>query len=154
MNNYNADESLPLLMMDCVKCMRESLNTTFSSAGYKISHEQWTVLVHLGQEDGISQQDLADRSGRSKVSIMNLLKKLEKGGFIVRENNPLDGRYNCVFLTDTGRDLQNALIPLAKQNILRMTQGMTGAEVYGMKKRVRQIKNNINALSMADVENR
>ncbi len=144
MTKYDIEESLPMLMANCVKFMRESLNATFLNAGFDITQEQWNILVYLGHEDGISQQVLADRYGRSKVSTMNLLKKLEKQGLVLRETHPTDARYNCVYLTVAGRMLQKTLIPLAKGNIQRMSKGISDDEIELLKTLVRKISKNLN----------
>ncbi len=133
-----------MLMATCVKYMRESLNATFSMAGFDVTQEQWNILVHLAHQDGISQQDLANRYGRSKVSTMNLLKKLEKRGLVCRETNPLDGRYNRVYLTEEGRKLQQDLIPFAKANIGRMSNGIDNSDIETLKKIIREITKNLN----------
>jgi DNA-binding MarR family transcriptional regulator len=142
---YDINESLPMLMMTCVKFMREGLNSTFSNAGFEVTNEQWNILVHLAQQDGISQQVLADAYGRSKVSVLNLLKKLEKSGLVVRKPNPADGRYNCVYLTNEGRKLQQTLIPLAKKNIARMCAGLDEKEIAYLKNVMRTMTKNIKA---------
>jgi DNA-binding MarR family transcriptional regulator len=142
---YDINESLPLLMMTCVKHIREGLNSTFAKAGFDVTHEQWNILVHLAQQDGISQQVLADNYGRSKVSVLNLLKKLEKRKLVVRKPNPVDGRYNCVYLTTEGRKLQRTLIPLAKANIARMSNGLDEKEVEFLKQLTRKITQNISS---------
>lgn len=75
-----------MLIAKCEKHMRESLNKRFREAGYNVTTEQWIILVHLGQ------QELADRYDRSKVSALNLIRKLEKTGHILRKSDPVDGR--------------------------------------------------------------
>ncbi len=89
---YDVNESFPMLIANCEKHMRESLNKRFREAGYSITTEQWIILVHLGQQDGISQQELANRYNRSKVSALNLIKKLKKDEYVVRETDPNDAR--------------------------------------------------------------
>jgi DNA-binding MarR family transcriptional regulator len=142
---YDINDSLPMMMMTCVKFMRESLNAVFSKAGFDVTNEQWNILVHLAQQDGISQQVLADCYGRSKVSVLNLLKKLEKRKLVVRKPNPVDGRYNCVYLTTEGRNLQRTLIPLAKANIAKMCKDLDKKEIEFLKQMTQTMTKNIKA---------
>nr|WP_321466435.1 MarR family transcriptional regulator [uncultured Desulfobulbus sp.] len=118
------EESLPVLMATCVKCMRESLNARFAQRGAGISSEQWIVLTHLTHQDGISQQELATRCSRTEVSVFNLLKKLESSGFVLRLRDPVDARCKRVFLTSEGRKQQRSLLPVAQENMARMCAGV------------------------------
>jgi len=140
---YDVENSFPMLIGTCVKYMRDSLNHRFRDAGFNVTSEQWILLVHLAQQDGISQQDLADRYHRSKVSAFNLIKKLEKRDLIIRRPDPVDGRRNRVFLTAKGRRLQHALIPLAKKNIAHMSRGVADEDIDRMKTIVRKITANL-----------
>ncbi len=121
---FDLEESLPVLMATCVKCMRESLNAHFAQRGAGISSEQWIVLTHLTHQDGISQQELATRCSRTEVSILNLLKKLESSGFVLRLRDPVDARCKRVFLTGEGRKQQRSLLPVAQENMSRMCAGL------------------------------
>ncbi len=96
-------DALSWLMATCSKTLRERLAVRFTKAGYAVTPEQWAILGRLGQEDGLSQQALADRFHRSKVAAFQLISKLEKQGLVVRRSDPGDGRSNLVFLTDEGR---------------------------------------------------
>jgi DNA-binding MarR family transcriptional regulator len=142
-NTYDIAESFPVLMMTCVKHLRESLNAYFIEAGQSVTTEQWLILTFLAHQDGVSQQHLANRYDRSKVSTMALLKKLEKNGLIIRKPDPVDGRSNLVYLTSEGRALQHSLIPLAKENITRMSKNVSPEDIEQLKSILRKITKNL-----------
>lgn len=142
---YDVNESFPMLMSTCVKFMRESLNDRFSTAGFPITSEQWIILTFLAERDGVSQQDLAKRYDRSEVSILNLLKKLELSELIIRQRDPVDGRCNRVYLTIKGRKLHQQLIPHAKANIARMSEGIRDEELEQLKGIIRKINSNLHS---------
>lgn len=138
------EESLPLLLATCVKCIRDSLNTRFLTAGSSITSEQWGVLAVLAQQDGISQQDLAKRISRTEVSVLNLLKKLEAKDYVLRQRDPVDGRYNRVFLTVAGRRIQEELIPVVLENRSRAFKGLEKEEIATLKKILKKMIENTN----------
>ena len=140
---YDIDDAFPYMMDTCVKLMKESLNDRFSAAGFDITSEQWKVLAFLWKQDGLTQQDLADRLGRSKVSVFNILKRMEKTNLVVRAPDPTDGRSKRVFLTSEGRTIQKELVTLAKENKLHMTEGLSRDEIEQMKKIIRKIITNL-----------
>lgn len=140
---YDVNDSFPMLLAKCEKFMRESLNKRFKDAGFNVTTEQWIILVHLGQQDGLTQQDLADRYNRSKVSALNLVRKLEKAGYVIRESDPVDRRCNRVYLTSNGRKLLQTLVPLAKANIAYMSEGISIEEIELLKSIVKKITGNM-----------
>jgi len=141
---YDINESFPMLMSNCVKLMRESLNARLIKNGFMLSSEQWILLVFLAKQDGITQQVLAGHCGITKVSVLNLIKKLEKTGLIVRHPDPVDGRSNRVYLTLEGRELQQALIPIVNENTQRIMQGIDDNDIEHLKQTVRRIITNLN----------
>ncbi|MFT6927979.1 MAG: DNA-binding MarR family transcriptional regulator [Psychromonas sp.] len=142
-NKYIVDESFPMMMSTCVKYMRETLNARFTKSGCNITSEQWMLLIYLAEQDGITQQTLAGFCAISKVSVLNLIKKLEINNLIVRHPDPVDARSNRVYLTNKGRKIKNSLIPLAKANIKQMTEGISNDDIELLKRTVKKITINL-----------
>lgn len=140
---YDVNESFPMLIANCEKYMRESLNARFRDAGYRVTTEQWVILVHLDHQDGISQQAIADRYDRSKVSAFNLIKKLKKEGYVLRKTDPNDARSKLIYLTQKGKNLLQKLIPIAKENIKAMSRGIGTEEIRVLKQVARKIIQNL-----------
>lgn len=135
-------DALSWLMATCSKVLRERLAVRFTKAGYSITPEQWAILGRLGQEDGLSQQAVADRFHRSKVAAFQLISKLEKQGLVERRSDPDDGRSNLVYLTDEGRRVQEALVELANENMAAALRGVSEADLETAKSVVRRIISN------------
>ena len=135
-------DALSWLMATCSKLLRESLQQHFMNAGYKVTPSQWAILAHLWQQDGLSQQALASRFHRSKVSAFQLINRLEKQGLVVRRSDPEDGRSNLIFLTPKGRSIQSALVALASENMARALNGISDADLDTAKSVVRKMINN------------
>lgn len=113
----------------CARRVQEGLIKSFASAGHRVSPEQWSIIVHLWQDNDQTQQALADRFHRSKVAAFHLITKLEEQGIVERRPNPDDGRSNLVHLTAQGRAMAAELIPLGQQNIERALRGIPPEEV-------------------------
>ena len=140
---YNVEESFPMLMATCVKYMRETLIARFTDVGQSITSEQWMILTLLVEQDGVPQKDIAERSDRSEVATLNLLKKLELSGFVVRRPDPVDGRSRRVFLTIEGRKLQRSLIPHAVANVTQMTEDIPLEDVQQLTSILKKITRNL-----------
>src|ERR1700738_1252196 len=70
---------------------------------------QWMVLFRLGQQEGLSQVDLADVLELQPISLVRLLDRLVEHGLLERRHDPRDRRANRLFLTASGRQLVDDL---------------------------------------------
>lgn len=141
-DNFPTD-ALSWLMATCSKVLRESLQVRFSKAGFQVTPEQWAILARLFQQDGLSQQTLANLFHRSKVAAFQLISRLESQGLIVRGADPGDGRANLIYLTPAGRSIQAKLVALAQENMGRALAGISEADLETAKMVIRKIIANV-----------
>lgn len=73
-----------------------------------LNNSQFDVLAHVGANEGIVQQELADSLLVTKGNVAQLLGRMEERSLIVRRP---EGRTNRLFLTDEGRKLFNEVVP-------------------------------------------
>ena len=67
-----------------------------------ITFEMLQVLRCLWEEQGISQQVLAERIAKGKAALSNLIMNLEKKNYVYRLESPSDRRNKQVFLSEEG----------------------------------------------------
>lgn len=91
-----------------------------------ITAEQWTILFHLWQEEGLTQQELANLTFRDKPSITRLINNLEKMSLVIRVNDKQDRRSNLIYLTKEGRKLKEEGM---KQSAITLTEATAGLEL-------------------------
>ena len=60
------------------------------------------ILELLCEQDGISQQQIAERLGIRPQSVSEAITVLEERGFILKEQSPTDRRVTLIFLTVAG----------------------------------------------------
>jgi len=139
---YNIDGSFGWLMSTASQQLKQGLDKKFSDAGLDVTSEQWRLLVPLWNEDGLSQQALANIYRRSKVAVFKLIGGLEKKGFVTRSPDPDDRRSNQIFLTRKGKEIQDTMIRLAKENLSEAAQGISDNDLQTFKKVLRQLIKN------------
>jgi DNA-binding MarR family transcriptional regulator len=66
---------------------------------------QYSVLVVIAANPGLSQSDLADRLGIERARLVRVLDKLEKRGLTQRLASPTDRRSHALRLTREGQKL-------------------------------------------------
>ena len=70
-----------------------------------ISHSQHLLLMVLASGEFSSQKEIANRLNISPAAVTMALKKLEAEGFITKNTNPNDTRFNFVNLTEKGENV-------------------------------------------------
>lgn len=76
--------------------------------------QSW-VLLHLTQEDGLRQADLAERMAIATVTISKLIDRLAARGFVERKPDRTDRRTNRIFATHKARDMLHPMREAQRQ---------------------------------------
>jgi DNA-binding MarR family transcriptional regulator len=118
-SKHQAQEPLAILVDRVRRSLLLRLQNNFSKAGHDITGEQWMLLHLLWQEEGRSQQQLANKLGKNKASIVPMLDRLEKKNIIVRIQDKTDGRQKLIYLTSQGKSLEVELEALNDENLER-----------------------------------
>jgi DNA-binding MarR family transcriptional regulator len=92
---------------------------------HHLNSGQLDLLFHIGSADGLSQQELAERTGHSKANVSQLLDKLESAGLAQRAP---EGRAYAVSITDEGRRLLGSLMPQQERLVLEQCRQLTRDE--------------------------
>ncbi|BAV09864.1 transcriptional regulator, MarR family [Filimonas lacunae] len=119
------------------------LQKNFRQAGLDVTIEQWSLLYHLWKEDGLSQQELCNRTFRDKPSITRLVDNLEKQNLVKRVSSKEDRRINLVYLTESARELQETTIQLANQTMEEALAEVNKADIEVTKKVLQQVYDNL-----------
>jgi DNA-binding MarR family transcriptional regulator len=72
-------------------------------AAFDIRPAQFSVLVVIEANQGLSQADLADTLGIERARLVRLLDGLERRGLTRRKASPIDRRSHALFLTEPGQ---------------------------------------------------
>ena len=119
------------------------LQKNFRLAGLEITIEQWSVLYHLRKQDGMSQQELCNRTFRDKPSITRLIDNLEKQKLVKRMPSKEDRRINLVCLTESAKLLQDKTIELANQTMDEALVGVHKNEIEIVKLVFQKVYDNL-----------
>jgi DNA-binding MarR family transcriptional regulator len=78
----------------------------------------------LWQDDGCSQQTLADRTHKDKPGITRLIDNLEKESLVERRPDAKDRRLNLIFLTPKGKIIEREVIEIVNQTLEDAIKGI------------------------------
>jgi len=142
-NQFKRGELYSVINAMAAASVARRMQKNFRNAGLDITIEQWSILYHLWKEDGLSQQELCNRTYRDKPSITRLIDNLEKQQLVKRTASVSDRRVNLVSLTESAQEIQQTTIDLANQTMNEALVGITKEEIEIVKKVLQQVFDNL-----------
>jgi DNA-binding MarR family transcriptional regulator len=92
---------------------------------------QFNVLNLVARsESGMSQRELSDLLVVDRSNVTGLLDRMEKAGWVRRDDNPGDRRIYRVSLTAAGRKLWERVSPLYLGTVAEVTQGLSRKRIH------------------------
>src|SRR5215469_8400862 len=86
------------------------------------------MLVRLAQNDGRSQQAIAELLGVNPTRMVFLTDELEKLGLVERRRNPADRRSHALYLTGAGTAMLARVREVTRAHEAAITAGLSAAE--------------------------
>lgn len=123
------------------------LQKYFREKELDLTVEQWSILVHLWKYDGVSQQELSNRTFRDKPSITRLVDNLEKLGLVERRPSETDRRINRIYLTEKGKSLRDPSMELANLTLNEGLVGLSPEDIETTKRVLEKVYENLHGIS-------
>jgi DNA-binding MarR family transcriptional regulator len=134
-------DSVGFMISNTARKLNQQLTSRFQS--FDITSEQWSVLNRLAKQDGITQRELSRRAVKDPTNLTRILDQLERKGWIRREPNQEDRRSFLAYVTESGRSLNEKLLPVEAEFIENISSGLSENEMVILKKTLSQINENI-----------
>lgn len=119
------------------------LQKNLRDAGIEITGEQWSVLYALWEEEGLTQQELAQRTFREKTAITRLIDNIERSNLVIRVADKGDRRTNLIYLTKAGRQLKEACMEQANQTLQDALAGVDAGHIQIAKDTLKKVYENL-----------
>jgi len=103
---------------------------------------QGAIISALGECGPCSQKDLAEYRHVSAATISVMLRRMEKGGLVVRSQSD-DGKHNEISLTDQGEELCEALSRDMDGEPERIFAGLSDEDKQAAQRIFRKISENL-----------
>ncbi len=140
----NDDENEALMIHELAHQIRVSFDRRVKHLG--LTRSQWRVLGIIRRNPGIRQARMAYLMEIEPITLVRLLDRMQKSGWIQRRPDPVDRRANSVVLTDKAKDILSKMMPLALDVRRQALAGFTAAEYSDMLAYLRRMKNNVAAM--------
>ena len=112
MTNNESARELILQILRTRMAFRQTLQRVLKRHNVDMTFEMLQVMNCLWNEQGISQQSLAEKTAKDKACLTNLINNLEKKNWVIRKEDSSDRRNRLIFLTAQGEELALTVKPL------------------------------------------
>jgi len=77
---------------------------------FGLTGAKWKIIAILSIKEGITQKHIADMAFVEAPTLVSVIDKMEKEGYVRRQSDPNDRRNNLIFMTKKSKDLVDPII--------------------------------------------
>ncbi len=140
---YVLTDSIGYKITNTARLVIKRLNDNFKQNNFPVTNEQWSIMIRLWEEDGLTQNKLAALTKKDSPSVSRLVNNMEKRELVKRVPHPVDKRTNLIFLTAKGKKMQMGLITQAQKTIEQISEEIDPAELEIFLKVLEKIDHNL-----------
>jgi MarR family transcriptional regulator, transcriptional regulator for hemolysin len=122
------EETLGPLLHGTARAWRVKLDERLKPMG--LSQAKWRTLLHLSLAgDALTQAEIAARLGVEEPTVVTLLHRLEKEGWIIRRGSPHDRRCKMVLLGQRAQDVISQISAEAEKLRQELMENISAADL-------------------------
>ena len=77
---------------------------------FDLTSAQWKIIAILSIKEGVTQKTIADMAFVEAPTLVPVIDKMEKEGYLTRQSDPKDRRNNLIFMTEKSKDMVDPII--------------------------------------------
>lgn len=120
MTNSDLTSSFMQAILKAQVSFRQAIQYNLKKQGTGMTFEMLQIMARLWRQEGVNQQDLADKTFKDKASLTYLINKLSEKGWVIRSEDTEDRRNKRIYLTAEGKKMKDLVMPLL-DDIYRVT---------------------------------
>lgn len=113
-----------------------------------ITHRQCQVLAWLALEGELSQTELADRMRIEPPTLVGILDRMEREGWITRQGDPGDRRKKMIHVCSKAKPVWDKIVSCAEGVRTRATRGLSQAETRTLMRLLAKVQENLGAAAI------
>lgn len=138
-------ESLEVLFAQICRLKHSRVQNLLEALG--LYEGQPALLRSLWEEEGLTHTELARRLHVRPATVTKMIQRMEKSGFVEKRPDPADQRLSRVYLTSSGRSIQEAVRCVWHTLEAEAFAGFSGEERAVLQRLFRQIRENLRLAS-------
>jgi MarR family transcriptional regulator for hemolysin len=139
---HDFEESIGYWLVIGAQAFQRALNEELAPHG--VTFRQAQVLGWLALEGEMSQNELAAKMMIEPPTLVGILDRMERDGWISRIACPSDRRKKMIVVNRAAEKVWGKIVACAKRVRARAVQGLTSEEIETLKRLVRQVQANLN----------
>jgi MarR family transcriptional regulator, transcriptional regulator for hemolysin len=140
---YDFDQSVGFWLIRTAQTYERALNTELAPRG--ITFRQAQVMGWLAYEGEMSQSTLADRMHIEPPTLVGILDRMERDGWISRQDCSTDRRKKMIRLQPQADPVWHEILQCAKQVRARATSGMNREQVDTLRELLTKVQTNLSS---------
>jgi MarR family transcriptional regulator for hemolysin len=138
---YDFENSVGYWVCQASHALQKAFNEELAPQG--VTFRQAQVLGCLALEGRLSQTDLAERMRIEPPTIVGILDRMERDGWIRRGGDKKDRRKKLVEVMPAAKPVWTKIVAVAKRVRARATRGMTATQLAQLKKLLDVVRANL-----------
>lgn len=124
MTNSELAHQLNLLILKTRMTFRQTIQRSLKNNNIDMTFEMLQIMHCLRNQQGVSQQTLAEKTSKDKACLTNLINNLEKKGWVIRQEDTNDRRNKLIYLTPEGEKVADEIKCLLKEMYTQIGEQM------------------------------
>jgi len=125
------------------RAMMKALETETAPLGIGSGRISYLFMLYINE--GLTQQEMANRLQADKGAVARTLAQLEEQGYVHRRPDPTDKRVTRVYLTDKSKALQSDLEKAVERVINRLNENIAAGDDDMIKLQLTQMLKSLSA---------
>ena len=109
MKTLDLKESIGLLLKTSAKTWEKAADIELRER-FGLTGAKWKIIVALSVKEGITQKHIADMVFVEAPTLVPVIDRMEKEGYLTRQADPRDRRNNLIFMTKKSKDIMDPII--------------------------------------------
>ena len=109
MKTLDLKESIGLMLKTSAKTWEKAADIELKER-FGLTSAKWKIIVALSIKEGITQKHIADMIFVEAPTLVPVIDKMEKEGYLTRQSDPVDRRNNMIFMTKKSKDIVDPII--------------------------------------------
>jgi len=147
---YDFKDSLGYWLVTTAHLYQRAINDGLAPDG--ITYRQCQTLGYLAMEGPLSQSELATRMQIEPPTLVGVLDRMERDGWIRRDPCPLDRRRKLIHPTEHAEPAWAKIVECARRIRAQAASGLTKREQSQLKRLLEKVQNSLQANLPVEVE--
>ncbi len=140
---YSLEDSIAHLCARLYRAIWKQVNRELSGADLEMTVEHWPVFIHLWDQNGQTQKELARRLFKDKTTMARLIASAESAGMVERRPGVRDKREKIVYLTEKGRQIMDKATAFVTKVDVSAASGIDAGDIAICKDVLRRAHRNL-----------